>query len=73
MSLFRAATLGCGFFEHTTFTLGYTNAPDTEHFGSDIFASLHAAKLISLNSSVSLIFVFYLFCPKCFLLYVKYQ
>jgi len=21
--------LGCGFFEHTIFTLGYTNAPDT--------------------------------------------
>jgi hypothetical protein len=50
--------LGCGFFEHTIFTLGYTNAPDTEHFGSDFFASLHVAKLIPLDSGVSLIFVF---------------
>jgi hypothetical protein len=55
----QGCNLGCGFFEHTIFTLGYTNATDTEHFGSDFFASLHVAKLIPLNSSVSLIFVFY--------------
>jgi len=36
------------FFEHTIFTLGYTNVPDKEHFGVDFFASLHRAKLFHL-------------------------
>jgi hypothetical protein len=63
--------LGCGFFEHTIFTLGYTNAPDTEHFGSDFFASLHAAKLTPLNSNVSLIFCFLFLLSIMFFYHMK--
>ena len=50
--------MGCRFFEHTIFTLGYLNEPDTEHFGSDFFASLHVAKLIQFFFNFSLIFCF---------------
>jgi len=58
-NLFSAATLGCGFFEHTIFSLGYTNEPDTEHFGNDFFASLHKAKLIQFFFNFSLTLYFF--------------